>query len=109
VPNDREMTATVDALDTAVDDVAATVEEVAATVDQAAVLNSQLEQLDLELLRLVGQRTAVAHRLCAARAEAGLPGFAHETEVSAIRRFRVLGSAGGELGALLVRLGRPIG
>ncbi|RKR90376.1 chorismate mutase [Micromonospora pisi] len=70
------------------------------------ILHDQLEQLDGELLSLVRRRTALAHRLRRARAESGATRFAHDRELSVVRRFQLLGPGGGELGVLLLRLAR---
>ena len=75
-----------------------------ATTEPAAW--SDIERLDEDLVRLIGERIDAARRLAAARARASGCRFAHEDEFATVRRFRDLGPAGVELAVLLLRLSR---
>ena len=69
-------------------------------------LADELERLDLELIKLIAERVAIARRLAAERVLEGAPRFDLRGEAAAVQRFRKLGRPGGEIGVLLLRLAR---
>jgi monofunctional chorismate mutase len=69
-------------------------------------LQSRLDGLDVRLLTLVRQRTALARQVAEARRSAGGTRFVHEYELTVVRRFLPLGEQGAALAALLLRLAR---
>jgi chorismate mutase len=69
-------------------------------------LENQLDRLDIELLRLLRRRTALADRLGDARVQAGEPRIVQERELALARRFAQLRPCGPELAAVLLRLER---
>jgi phenazine biosynthesis protein phzE len=75
-------------------------------VSDVDVLHGELLCCDAELLGLVKKRTSLAHRLGAARSQAGGTRFVHDAELSLVRTYHHLGPSGVELATLLLRLGR---
>ena len=71
-----------------------------------AIGDLDLELLDLELLRLVTIRMELTRRCALRRNEVGQPRFNHGAELAVVERYRVLGPAGLELAALLLRMAR---
>src|SRR5205814_5000506 len=74
--------------------------------DDVDSLQGRLDRLDVELLRLVRERTALARRLDNARAQAGEPRYAHDRDLALVRRCGQVGPGGADLAALLLRLSR---
>jgi len=67
---------------------------------------TELERLDIEILRLVKRRSEVSRRIGAARMAGGGPRIVYNREIAVLARFRELGPEGHQLGMLLLRLGR---
>ena len=75
----------------------------AADVDQ---LREEIDQLDVEILRLIRQRTEVSRHIGAVRMAAGGPRIVYKREMAVLARFCALGPEGRDLAMVLLRLGR---
>lgn len=82
--------------------------EVAVPDDQAGIdaLRVEIDAIDAELVRLIQQRTACSHAIGAARKKLGGTRIVYSREMQVLQRFRVLGSAGTDLGMMLLAMGR---
>ena len=82
--------------------------DVAVPVDQAGIdaLRVEIDAIDAELVRLIQQRTACSHAIGAARKQLGGTRIVYSREMQVLQRFRVLGSAGTDLGMMLLAMGR---
>lgn len=82
--------------------------EIAVPTDQDGidVLRLEIDRIDAQLLELIKRRTAISHAIGDARAAIGGPRVVYSREMAILDRFRDLGSAGTDLGMLLLSLGR---
>ncbi|MDQ3825435.1 MAG: chorismate mutase [Actinomycetota bacterium] len=69
-------------------------------------LREEIDKLDAEILRLVGNRTEISRSIGAARLAAGGPRIVYKRAMAVLARFRELGPEGSDLAMLLLRLGR---
>lgn len=75
--------------------------------DEIAALRDRIDDLDQEILRLLGDRIALAREAVAIRLRSGGPRVVHQRELSVLRTYRkLLGDGGGDLGLLVLRLSR---
>ncbi len=72
-----------------------------------SLLRERIDVLDAEILRLVGERSAVSARIGVARRADGGPRIVHARENEVVRRWREhLGRPGAAIAMALLELGR---
>lgn len=67
---------------------------------------TEIEEIDDLIVELIGRRIELAAALMVGRVVAGLPEREQQQEIATTIRYRKLGSGGGELGVLVLRLCR---
>src|SRR5699024_11766416 len=71
-----------------------------------ADMRVEIDTIDAELVRLIKRRTELSHAIGVARASEGGTRIVYSREMKVLERFAELGSAGTDLGMLLLSLGR---
>lgn len=69
-------------------------------------LRAEIDELDVEILRLVHRRTQVSRQIGAARLAAGGSRIVYNREMAILRHYGQLGREGRDLALALLRLGR---
>lgn len=71
-----------------------------------AEMRVEIDAIDAELVRLIQRRTELSRAIGAVRASEGGPRIVYSREMKVLDRFSALGSAGTDLGMLLLSMGR---
>ncbi len=69
-------------------------------------MRDEIDTIDAELVRLIKRRTELSHAIGNTRASEGGTRIVYSREMQVLERFAELGSAGTDLGMLLLSLGR---